>query len=134
MCHHRELKATRAFARLAITTYWSAKESAEIRDNPRSGSAACERGGGDRVGRRGAVGVREVSTMRHASIIASDVNSSPLRAKKGIFALFIEALYHSRHFRAERTLRRYRDVISLAQSAILRQLTLRSESQKDVGE
>ena len=72
--------------------------------------------------------------MRHAPIIASDVISSPLRAKKSVFALFIEALYHSRHLRAERTLRRYRDVIGLAQFAILRELTLHSESQKHVGE
>jgi hypothetical protein len=72
--------------------------------------------------------------MRHAPIVANEVNPGPVRAKKSIFALLVEALYHSRHLRAERTLRRYRDVIGRAQFTILRELSLRSESQKHVGE
>ena len=72
--------------------------------------------------------------MRHAPIIGSEVISGQLRDKKSIFALFTEALYHSRHIRAERTLRRYREVIGRAQIAILCELTLRSESPKHVSE
>jgi hypothetical protein len=72
--------------------------------------------------------------MKHAPIIAAEFMSHPPRAKRGIFALLVEALYHSRRVRAERTLRRYRDVVGRAQLGILRELNVRSENCEHIRE
>lgn len=65
--------------------------------------------------------------MVHAPLV--NVMSHPRRAKRHILALVVEALYRSRYLRAERTMRRYRDVIGRAKLAIAHELKLRSERQ-----
>jgi hypothetical protein len=62
------------------------------------------------------------SAMRHSPIVGTEIISRTRLVKRGFFALVFEALYNSRRVRAERTLRRYRDVIGQARIGILREL------------
>jgi hypothetical protein len=69
--------------------------------------------------------------MRHVPSIATKFVSirsvsSPRRSKKSIFAIILYALHHSRRLQAERTLRRYRDLIDRAEHSIAAELKLRS--------
>jgi hypothetical protein len=69
--------------------------------------------------------------MRHAPSIATKLVSirsvsSPRQNKKSIFGVILGALHHSRRLQAERTLRRYRDLIEQAEQSITAELKLRS--------
>jgi hypothetical protein len=68
--------------------------------------------------------------MRHAPTFVTELIPLPPLAKRGIFVLVFDALYHSRRRRVERTLWRYRDVISQAQLAVLRELNGRCETRE----
>ena len=58
--------------------------------------------------------------------------SSARRNKKSIFAIILDALHHSRRLQAQRTLRRYRDLIDRAEHRIAAELKLRSGEHQHV--
>ena len=80
-----------------------------------------------------------VSTMRQAPFIATELPSRQSvlhrqKTEKSIFAVIFEALHHSRHLQAERTLRQYRHLIDKAERDILREPNKRSGASEHVSE
>lgn len=65
--------------------------------------------------------------MRHAPLVATEVISHQARTRRSIFRSLVAALYRYRRLRAERTLKRYHDVIHQAKLGIARELKSGSE-------
>ncbi len=76
--------------------------------------------------------------MSNASLVAPRAarpRSLPIRrSRRSIFAIVLEALYHSQRLQAERTLRRYQRLVGPAERNILRDLDAGSEGPQTSGE